>query len=362
MEHCPKISVIIPGYNCEKYVGEAIESVLNQSYENLSIVLVNDGSVDASAEICDRYATKYDRIHAIHQKNAGVSAARNAGIEYVLAESADTEYLAFLDADDKWVDGFFTDDIVSLFKQGYHLVGFQTARCNNALSRYRHPSKMQEGVFAGGQAAVWKNSKQTFGAAFYALSVIKAYSLRFPDKLKVNEDLIFSMQFKYLADTLYLCNRMIYLYRNNQLSASHRRVAAVDKYIPPIDAYLKSDDSMMQYQNAQRGILKEGHAMAAVYIVDMHEEHYQQFRAKREIDETMRIKPEYVELITSAFAYNRPDSGLRWQKMNAHPFLFRMKCYVRGIGLFVIQKVYRTLMRQPQIAEWLDKRRYPIEL
>ena len=69
--------------------------------------------------------------------------------------------------------------------------------------------------------------------------------------------------------------------------------------------------------------------MAAVYIVDMHEEHYQQFRAKREMDAMMLSKPEYRELITSAFAYNRPHSGLRWQAMVAHPLKFRLKHYAK---------------------------------
>lgn len=90
-----KISVIIPVYNVEKYLCECLDSVLAQTYTNLEIVLVDDGSTDSSGTICDKYAGKDSRIHVIHQKNGGLSAARNAGLNM-----AKGEYIAFVDADD----------------------------------------------------------------------------------------------------------------------------------------------------------------------------------------------------------------------------------------------------------------------
>ena len=89
------ISVIIPVYNTEKYLEMCIESVLSQTYKNIEIILIDDGSNDKSPEICDKYADEYTNIKVCHKKNEGVSVARNTGIEM-----ASGEYLMFLDSDD----------------------------------------------------------------------------------------------------------------------------------------------------------------------------------------------------------------------------------------------------------------------
>lgn len=89
------ISVIVPIYGVEKYLEECIESILNQTYKQLEVILVDDGSPDRCGEICDRYAQKDSRIIVIHQKNSGAAAARNAGLRI-----ATGEYITFMDSDD----------------------------------------------------------------------------------------------------------------------------------------------------------------------------------------------------------------------------------------------------------------------
>ena len=89
------ISLIIPVYNAQTYLPRCLDSVLAQTHQNLEIILIDDGSADKSGEICDEYAQKDARIRVIHQKNAGVSAARNAGLRV-----AKGEYIGFVDADD----------------------------------------------------------------------------------------------------------------------------------------------------------------------------------------------------------------------------------------------------------------------
>ena len=81
-----KVSVIIPVYNVEKYLKECIQSVLRQTYKNLEIILVDDGSKDNSGKICDEYAKKDERIKVIHKKNGGLSDARNVGIDICTGE------------------------------------------------------------------------------------------------------------------------------------------------------------------------------------------------------------------------------------------------------------------------------------
>ena len=90
-----KISVIVPVYNVEQYLERCVDSIINQTYKNLEIILVNDGSTDNSGQICDELAKKDDRIRVIHKKNGGVSEARNVGVKEISGE-----YIIFIDSDD----------------------------------------------------------------------------------------------------------------------------------------------------------------------------------------------------------------------------------------------------------------------
>ncbi len=93
----PLISIIIPVYNVEKYIDRCLDSILNQSYKNLEIILIDDGSPDNCGKICDKYAIKDKRIKVIHKTNGGLSDARNKGIEV-----ATGQYIGFVDSDD-WI-------------------------------------------------------------------------------------------------------------------------------------------------------------------------------------------------------------------------------------------------------------------
>ena len=95
----PLISVIVPIYKVEQYLSECVDSILQQSYENLEVILVDDGSPDSCPEICDRYAVTDNRIKVIHKPNGGLSDARNTGLK-----AATGEYILFIDSDDYWID------------------------------------------------------------------------------------------------------------------------------------------------------------------------------------------------------------------------------------------------------------------
>ncbi len=98
-----KISVIVPAYNIENYLSNCLDSILAQDFSDYEIIVVDDGSSDGTSKICDEYAKKYDKISTIHQKNAGLSAARNTGIK-----NAKGEYLAFIDGDDLIAKSFLS--------------------------------------------------------------------------------------------------------------------------------------------------------------------------------------------------------------------------------------------------------------
>lgn len=97
----PTISVIVPVYNVEKYIHRCVDSILGQTFTDFELILVDDGSPDNCGAICDEYAQKDSRVIVIHQKNGGLSAARNAGIDWAFANS-DSQWLTFVDSDD-WI-------------------------------------------------------------------------------------------------------------------------------------------------------------------------------------------------------------------------------------------------------------------
>ena len=103
----PKINVIVPVYKVMPFIHRCVDSILAQSFNDFELILVDDGSPDKCGAICDEYAAKDNRIHVIHQKNGGLSAARNAGIDWTFA-NCESEWLAFIDSDD-WVHPFFLD-------------------------------------------------------------------------------------------------------------------------------------------------------------------------------------------------------------------------------------------------------------
>lgn len=110
----PFLSIIVPVYNVEQYLEKCICSILGQSFGDFELILINDGSIDKSGLLCEEYAKKDKRIRTIHQENAGLSAARNAGIDI-----AEGEYITFVDSDD-WIEPETYETAVE-FLQSNHL-------------------------------------------------------------------------------------------------------------------------------------------------------------------------------------------------------------------------------------------------
>ena len=113
MEHAPLISVIVPVYNVAGYLPRCVDSILNQTYGNLEILLVDDGSADDSGRICDEYAEKDPRIRVIHKENGGLSSARNAGLDV-----SSGQYVGFVDSDD-WIEPEMYAELLALMERNY---------------------------------------------------------------------------------------------------------------------------------------------------------------------------------------------------------------------------------------------------
>lgn len=124
------ISVIIPVYNVEKYLKTCLDSVVNQTYEDKEVILINDGSTDSSGLICDEYASRFNFIKVIHKKNAGPSVARNIGIS-----EAKGKWIIFMDADDLWADKNCLDKLHTYAeKLNLDIVRFEYQAVNEILN------------------------------------------------------------------------------------------------------------------------------------------------------------------------------------------------------------------------------------
>lgn len=122
------ISIIVPVYKVEKYLRRCVQSIICQTYSNIEIILVDDGSPDRCGEICDEYASKDERIKVIHQKNKGVSAARNAGLDV-----AKGEYIAFVDSDD-YVEKEYIDVLYNnIFDSDVVIAGYERLTENGSI-------------------------------------------------------------------------------------------------------------------------------------------------------------------------------------------------------------------------------------
>lgn len=321
-----EIIVIIPVYNCERYVKEATKSVLAQPYRNIFIVLVDDGSTDGSGRLCDELVMESDQVVALHQRNTGVSAARNAGIEYVFEHfkgSCQAQYIAFLDADDGWVSGFFSDGTDELLKKGYDLIGFQSGYCDAKLRLRGTPCEMPPGPHKGGQDNVWLHGKQSFGAMLYSKAFIQANGIFFFDELKYSEDKIFSMECMYLSKSIYLENRLLYLYRHTGSSAMHQRLYGIPYYESIINGYIKLDKLMREHSDGENlKPLMEARILASLYIMEMLAQHFQLLRSKKKIDKILAENTRYIDLLEASGEYSDLRPNPVYVQYRNHPYLY----------------------------------------
>lgn len=217
------VSIIVPVYGTEAYLPACIDSILNQSYQNLQIILVDDQSPDCCPEICDRYSEADSRIIVIHQKNKGVSGARNTGLQY-----ATGEYILFVDSDDM------------LFPKAVEIL-VQDARGYNAdivwapqKKQAKETDDYDEGsytVYRGTESLLLSlngehNINAVWGKLFRTESIT---GLSFEEGKHINEDGFFMFQC-YLRQPLFLRHNVsVYRYSINPNSASRQRFSA--KYL-----------------------------------------------------------------------------------------------------------------------------------
>lgn len=266
------VSVILPVYNVAKYLDKCLDSIVNQTYKDLEIILVDDGSKDESPAICDMWASKDPRIKVIHQENAGVSAARNAGIDM-----ATGEYNSFIDPDD-YVDLNLYSDVLSnagdyeIINFGYDYVNengvitspmenvFMTANSHEEVIRLNYPKAFGYGkedilrwnksgsIIDGRPRSVWQ--------FIFVSDLIKRHNLKFRTDMIIKEDAVFIMETLAYADSILILPKKYYYYLQRSNSAMHHQSR---------EALISNKFTILNIRNELRNKIKEKDGIDILY-------------------------------------------------------------------------------------------------
>jgi len=209
------VTIIVPVFNAGEQLIKCINSILNQSYKNIEIVLVNDGSTDNSGEICDEYASYHSKIKVIHQKNSGPSTARNVGVN-----SASGDYIQFVDADD-YIDPCMTEQLI----QSMELKDVQLSMCGYKTIHTNKKNQFTEN-YVPSIKGIYKNTEfmHFFGEIFkdnfvnspcnklFVREIIKENNIKFIENLNMGEDLLFNLDYINVCEFISVVNEPLYNY------------------------------------------------------------------------------------------------------------------------------------------------------
>ncbi|WEG13389.1 glycosyltransferase family 2 protein [Pullulanibacillus sp. KACC 23026] len=226
------ISIIVPVYNAEKYLLLCVESILKQTYSNIEVILVDDGSTDSSGNLCDKFAEKDKRVRVIHKKNEGLGLARNSGLHII-----NGVYVTFVDADDYVDDNLIELLYSSLIKNGADTVigGFKRFLDSGEivyLEKYNTRNYSNNDVInelfirmLGSSPEKSDSIKMSVWNVLYSTELIKKNDLKFPSEREfISEDIIFHTQyFQYSCSTVVI-DSCAYNYRlnNNSLTTTYK--------------------------------------------------------------------------------------------------------------------------------------------
>lgn len=223
------VSIIIPVYNTEKFVGRAIESAMNQSHSSIEIILVDDGSSDRSGVICDEYAAKDNRIKVFHQPNHGVSAARNKGLE-----EASGDYIQFMDSDDE-----IASQMTAALLHSIHSTNSDVAICGYAdvgtvNERYSIEAKVYEGKDFLRMSYIQHDLARIVSSSCFMLfkmEIIDRYGLRFDESWALGEDGLFTQSYLMKTAAVNTVDQIYYYHHIYDLS---QRMNTVSFFVPDI--------------------------------------------------------------------------------------------------------------------------------
>lgn len=222
------VSVIVPVYNVEKYLDRCIDSIVNQTYSDLEIILVDDGSVDSSGRLCDEWKRKDDRIVVIHKENGGLGNARNTGIE-----AATGDWISFIDSDDYIDCSTYSECLRKLSDLSADVCYFGMDRVNDTGNVRKCPAMFPdfmdrceiERELIPRSFGVAVGDKYEIGSvcsAIYKKSLIDKFSIRFKSERQfISEDYVFNTDICLRSDKIVFIKRYFYHYYMNDKSLTH---------------------------------------------------------------------------------------------------------------------------------------------
>ncbi len=213
------VSVVVPVYNVEPYLSDCINSILNQTYSNFELILVDDGSTDKSGEICDEFAAEDKRISVIHIENGGISNARNTGLD-----QARGEWVMFVDSDD-WIENECLAHLISNVDTEMSAVACSLRVCTDGAVEKEiiHKSEKYTGRDSIRTAYSVGALKQSFYGPIgklYRGDIIK--NIRFDKQLAVAEDIVFNVEFLSKSHCVATTDYVGYNIRSNITSTTHK--------------------------------------------------------------------------------------------------------------------------------------------
>lgn len=207
----PVISIIIPVYNSERHLHRCIDSVLRQTYQDYELILVDDGSMDGSGEICESYANKDDRIKVIHQKNEGVSSARNAGLSI-----AEGKYITLCDSDDELLPDYLAVMINEQEEAELVIAGFQYIDENGKRIFEPHGYGKNEQILVDGNSVeelILDEKPDYIFAKRFLSDKIRENQISFDVAESFGEDTLFVLTYLCRCHSVSIKKNIIYSYR-----------------------------------------------------------------------------------------------------------------------------------------------------
>lgn len=244
----PIISIIVPVYNSEAYLTECIESVLNQTFTDFELILINDGSKDSSGLICDSYARTDHRVRVIHKTNEGVSAARNEGINL-----AKGEWILFIDSDD-WIDRdyiyHFMNQNPNIEESSLYIQSILKVEDGSISEFYSFQNKKKrlKNIFL-------ENEIYVFGAPYcklYNKDLIIKNKLTFPDNISFGEDTLFYLNYLQYVDNITTLSHQGYYYRLYSNESLSRKTHSIDKQMFYLVAHFCSVQRLIEQKGVER--------------------------------------------------------------------------------------------------------------
>lgn len=206
----PRVSIIVPVYECEKYISHCIDGIIAQTYTDWELLLIDDGSLDCSGNICDEYATKDSRIRVFHKANGGVSSTRNVGLDY-----AEGQWVAFVDSDD-----ILYPKALEVFVGQMEKYNLDLIQCHyNRVYKEEHISYMTTEIMTGTQYAESDSYLTCVWGGLFKVSIIQGHHLRFDENIRLGEDQLFLLDYMQYCQSIMRIADVLYFYRNNENSA-----------------------------------------------------------------------------------------------------------------------------------------------